>query len=119
VLSVGPKQVEAPDVLVLSDDMALPVGQLRIKATFDKPEYRPGGQAKLQLVKALLAHGANPNGRMTRRPPGFVGGIAPSMNPTRSPTVRFPQLLVNGKPDNGSALPIPDRSAAWQPEQLA
>ena len=29
--------------------------------------------AKLQLVKALLAHGANPNGRMTRRPPGFAG----------------------------------------------
>ena len=29
--------------------------------------------AKLQLVKALLAHGANPNGRMTRRPPGFSG----------------------------------------------
>jgi uncharacterized protein len=30
-------------------------------------------QAKLQLVNALLAHGANPNGRMTRRPPGFAG----------------------------------------------
>ena len=30
-------------------------------------------QAKLQLVKALLAHGANPNGRMTRRPPNFAG----------------------------------------------
>jgi ankyrin repeat protein len=30
-------------------------------------------QAKLQLVQALLAHGANPNGRMTRRPPGFSG----------------------------------------------
>ena len=30
-------------------------------------------QAKLQLVKALLAHGANPNGRMTKRPPGFSG----------------------------------------------
>ena len=34
----------------------------------------PKRQAKLQLVKALLAHGANPNGRMTRRPPGFAGG---------------------------------------------
>jgi ankyrin repeat protein len=34
----------------------------------------PGRQAKLQLVKALLAHGANPNGRMTQRPPGFAGG---------------------------------------------
>jgi len=34
----------------------------------------PSRQDKLRLVKALLAHGANPNGRMTRRPPGFVGG---------------------------------------------
>jgi uncharacterized protein len=33
----------------------------------------PNRQAKLQLVTALLAHGANPNGRMTRRPPGFAG----------------------------------------------
>ena len=34
----------------------------------------PERQAKLQLVKALLAHGANPNGRMTSGPPGFAGG---------------------------------------------
>ena len=34
----------------------------------------PKRQARLQLVKALLARGANPNGRMTRRPPGFAGG---------------------------------------------
>ena len=33
----------------------------------------PNRHAKLQLVRALLAHGANPNGRMTRRPPGFAG----------------------------------------------
>jgi len=33
----------------------------------------PNRQAKLQLVTALLAYGANPNGRMTRRPPGFAG----------------------------------------------
>src|SRR5205823_4576892 len=26
------------------------VGQLHIRATLDKPEYRPGGQAKLQLA---------------------------------------------------------------------
>jgi ankyrin repeat protein len=32
----------------------------------------PDRQAKLQLVKALLAHGADPNARMTKRPP--VGG---------------------------------------------
>jgi uncharacterized protein len=43
----------------------------------------PKRQDKLQLVKALLAHGANPNGRMTRRPPGFTGGYedAPGATP--------------------------------------
>ena len=30
-------------------------------------------EAKLQLVKALLAHGANPNLQMTARPPGYGG----------------------------------------------
>jgi uncharacterized protein len=34
----------------------------------------PARPAKLQLVKALLAHGANPNARMSGRPPGFAGG---------------------------------------------
>jgi ankyrin repeat protein len=34
----------------------------------------PDRQAKLQLVKALLAKGADPNLQMTRRPPGFAGG---------------------------------------------
>jgi uncharacterized protein len=33
----------------------------------------PDREAKLQLVKALLAHGADPNSRMTARPPGFGG----------------------------------------------
>jgi ankyrin repeat protein len=33
----------------------------------------PDRQAKLQLVKALLAHGADPNARMTTRQPGFGG----------------------------------------------
>ena len=33
----------------------------------------PNRQQKVALVKALLAHGANPNARMTRRPPGFPG----------------------------------------------
>ena len=32
----------------------------------------PNRQARLQLIRALLAHGANPNGRMTKRP--FIGG---------------------------------------------
>jgi len=33
----------------------------------------PNRQQKIQLVKALLAKGANPNVRMTRRPPAFSG----------------------------------------------
>src|SRR5438034_1596851 len=33
----------------------------------------PDRQSKLQLVKALLAHGANPNLQATARPPGFGG----------------------------------------------
>jgi ankyrin repeat protein len=36
----------------------------------------PERQAKLQLVKSLLARGANPNARMTKPPPGFGGGYA-------------------------------------------
>jgi uncharacterized protein len=34
----------------------------------------PERQEKLQLAKALLARGANPNVPMTQRPPGFAGG---------------------------------------------
>ena len=34
----------------------------------------PERDAKLHLVKALLARGANPNLPMTQRPPGFAGG---------------------------------------------
>jgi ankyrin repeat protein len=33
----------------------------------------PNRKAKLDLVKRLLARGANPNVRMTKRPPGFSG----------------------------------------------
>jgi uncharacterized protein len=33
----------------------------------------PNRQQKIALVKSLLSHGANPNARMTRRPPGFQG----------------------------------------------
>ena len=33
----------------------------------------PNRQQKIVLVKSLLSHGANPNARMTRRPPGFQG----------------------------------------------
>ncbi len=35
----------------------------------------PDRQAKLELVNALLARGADPNARMTRRPPGFAAGF--------------------------------------------
>jgi ankyrin repeat protein len=34
----------------------------------------PDRQAKLKLVRALLAHGANVNARMTTLPPSFAGG---------------------------------------------
>ena len=39
-----------------------------------RDERHSDRQAKLELVKALLARGANPNARMTQRPPGFAGG---------------------------------------------
>lgn len=42
----------------------------------------PEREAKLQLVKALLAHGANPNARMTQRPPGFAGGYTDAVGAT-------------------------------------
>jgi len=42
----------------------------------------PDRSAKLQLVKSLLAHGANPNVRVTRRPPGFAGGYSDSVGAT-------------------------------------
>ena len=35
----------------------------------------PDRQAKLQLVKSLLAHGANVNAPMTQRPPAFAGRL--------------------------------------------
>jgi ankyrin repeat protein len=38
--------------------------------------------AKLQLVKSLLAHGANPNARMTRPKPAFSGGYTDSIGAT-------------------------------------
>ena len=42
---------------------------------FDEPMAGiPDRQAKLQLVRALLARGANPNARITRPRPAFAGG---------------------------------------------
>ena len=42
----------------------------------------PDRAAKLQLVKALLAHGANPNARMTRAKPAFAGGYTDPVGAT-------------------------------------
>jgi len=39
-------------------------------------------QAKLRLVKALLAHGANVNARVTKRPPNFATGYTDSVGAT-------------------------------------
>ena len=39
-------------------------------------------QAKLQLVRSLLAHGANPNARMTRQKPAFAGGYTDAVGAT-------------------------------------
>jgi uncharacterized protein len=38
--------------------------------------------AKLQLVRSLLAHGANPNARMTRPKPAFAGGYTDAVGAT-------------------------------------
>ena len=42
----------------------------------------PDRQAKLQLVKALLAHGADPNARMTSAQPSFAGGYTDAVGAT-------------------------------------
>jgi uncharacterized protein len=55
----------------------------------------PNREEKLALVKALLAHGANPNARMTRRPPGF-SGIAGGYEDAPGAT---PFLLASGAAD--------------------
>jgi ankyrin repeat protein len=42
----------------------------------------PDRRAKLQLVKALLARGADPNARMTKRQPAFAGGFNDAVGAT-------------------------------------
>ena len=42
----------------------------------------PDRQEKLQLVKSLLAHGANVNAPMTQRPPAFAGGYNDTVGAT-------------------------------------
>ncbi len=63
----------------------------------------PNRQQKLQLVKTLLAKGANPNARMTRRPPGFSGlgggyedapGATPILLAAASADLEMVQLLL-------------------------
>ena len=46
----------------------------------------PDRDAKLQLVQALLAHGANPNLQMTARPPGYGGTGTGGYNDARGAT---------------------------------
>jgi len=54
----------------------------------------PDRPAKLQLVKALLDHGANPNARMTRPQPAFAGGYTDASGAT-------PFLLASSIDDVG------------------
>src|SRR6202034_3597081 len=42
----------------------------------------PDRQAKLQLINALLAHGANPNSRMTKTQPSIAGGYEDTVGAT-------------------------------------
>ncbi|HEY3826634.1 MAG TPA: ankyrin repeat domain-containing protein [Bryobacteraceae bacterium] len=46
----------------------------RVYGLIDAMGGIPDRQAKLQLVNALLAHGANPNARMTKAQPSVAGG---------------------------------------------
>jgi ankyrin repeat protein len=68
----------------------------------------PNRQAKLQLVKALLARGADPNSRMTRRPPGFSGlgggyedapGATPFLLASASADLEMMRLLIDAGAD--------------------
>ena len=63
----------------------------------------PNRKAKLELVKTLLARGADPNVRMTKRPPGFSGlgggyedapGATPFLLASASADLEMMQLLL-------------------------
>jgi uncharacterized protein len=66
----------------------------------------PDRDAKLQLVKALLAHSANPNLQMTVRPPGFGGtgtggyndavGATPFIAAANASDVEMMRILLAG-----------------------
>jgi ankyrin len=74
----------------------------------------PDRTAKLRLVKALLGRGADPNARMTRRPPAFAGGYTDSVGATpfllasATADVEIMRLLVGA----GADAKIPTRSGA-------
>jgi ankyrin repeat protein len=68
----------------------------------------PNRKAKLDLVKALLAHSANPNARMTRRPPGFAGlgggyedapGATPFLLASAAADLEMMQILLSAGAD--------------------
>ena len=68
----------------------------------------PNRQKKVELVKALLAHGANPNSRMTKRPPGFSGlgggyedaaGATPFLLASAAADLEMMRLLLAAKAD--------------------
>jgi ankyrin repeat protein len=54
----------------------------RVYGLIDAMGGIPDRQAKLQLVKALLAHGANVNARMTKPRPSIAGGYEDSVGAT-------------------------------------
>jgi ankyrin repeat protein len=63
----------------------------------------PVRQQKMQLVRALVAKGANPNARMTKRPPAFSGlgggyedapGATPFLLASASADLEMVQLLL-------------------------
>jgi ankyrin repeat protein len=54
----------------------------RVYGLIDAMGGIPDRQAKLQLVNALLAHGANPNARMTKPRPSIAGGYEDAVGAT-------------------------------------
>ena len=64
----------------------------RVYGLIDAMGGIPDRQAKLQLVNALLAHGANPNARMTRPRPSIAGGYEDAVGAT-------PLLLASSADD--------------------